>query len=96
MEAHDWFDGSLHVVGMFVSGDPLRSPGPQGEQQTDSSFLVWLNADDSPVEVTVPKNDGVAPGEVVLSTCADHPHGTPVGPGDVLTLGARTVVVLRH
>ena len=26
MEAHDWFDDSLRVIGMFVSGDPLRSP----------------------------------------------------------------------
>jgi hypothetical protein len=33
---------------------------------------------------------------VVLSTCADHPTGTPVEAGDVLTFGARTVVVLRQ
>jgi hypothetical protein len=33
---------------------------------------------------------------VVLSTCADHPAGTPVEAGDVLTFGARTVVVLRQ
>ena len=30
--------------GMFVSGDPLRSPGPHGEQLRDKSFLLWLNA----------------------------------------------------
>ena len=23
----------LHVVGMFVSGDPLRSPGPRGDKK---------------------------------------------------------------
>ncbi len=94
MEAHDWYDDSLHVIGMFVSGDPLRSPGPHGEQQRDSSFLIWLNADDGPVEVTLPKNDWVRSGEVVLSTCADHPIGTPVEAGDVLTFGPRTVVVV--
>jgi glycogen operon protein len=81
---------------MFVSGDPLRSPGPHGEQQRDSSFLIWLNADDEPVEVTLPKNDWVSSGEVVLSTCADHPTGTPIAAGDVLTFGPRTVVVLCH
>ncbi len=86
MEAHDWYDESLHVIGMFVSGDPLRSPGPQGEQQRDSSFLIWLNADDDPAEVTLPKNDWVESGEVVLSTCADHPIGTPVDAGETLDL----------
>ena len=93
MEAHDWFDDGLRALGMFVSGDPLRSPGPRGEQERDSSFLTWFNSDDDPVEVTLPKNEWVQSGEVVLSTCADHPIGTPVAAGEVLTLGPRTVVV---
>ncbi len=46
-------------IGMFVSGDPLRSPGPHGEQQLDTSFLLWLNAGDDAVEVTLPENDWV-------------------------------------
>jgi glycogen debranching enzyme GlgX len=96
MEAQDWFDDSLRVVGMFVSGDPLRSPGPRGEQQRDSSFMIWLNSADEAVEVTLPKNEWVQEGQVVLSTCADHPVGTPVDAGDVLTFGPRTVVVLRQ
>ena len=53
---------SLHVVGMFVSGDPLRSPGPHGEQQRDSSFMIWLNSDDEAVEITLPENDWVQSG----------------------------------
>ena len=44
MTGDDWDDDELGVVGMFVSGDPLRSPGPRGEQQLDSSFLIWLNS----------------------------------------------------
>ncbi len=32
----DWDDTRLHMIGMFVSGDPLRDPGPRGEQQHDS------------------------------------------------------------
>ena len=83
-------------VGMFVSGDPLRSPGPHGEQQVDSSFVIWFNAGADAVEVTLPENDWVQAGEVVLSTDPDLPVGTPVHAGDVLTLGARTVVVLRE
>jgi glycogen debranching enzyme GlgX len=96
MTGEDWADNDLNIVGMFVSGDPLRSPGPHGEQQWDSSFLIWLNAEADPVDVTVPQESWFAAGEVVVSTCADHPVGTPVKAGDVLSLGGRTVVVLRE
>jgi glycogen debranching enzyme GlgX len=89
----DWHDDKLHVVGMFVSGDPLRSPGPRGEQQRDSSFLIWLNSSADPVEVTLPENEWVKSGEVVLSTDPALDRGTHVAAGDVLTLAARTVVV---
>ena len=92
MTESDWHDNSLQVVGMFVSGDPLRAPGPRGEQERDSSFLIWLNSGDR-VEVTLPENEWVKSGEVVLSTDPDLDHGTPVAAGDVLSLGARTVVV---
>jgi len=96
MGAQDWFDESLHVIGMFVSGDPLRSPGPRGEQQRDSSFMIWLNSADEPVEVTLPKNDWVQTGEVVLSTDADNSAGMPVHAGEVVTLGPKTVMMLRQ
>ena len=95
MTGDDWADDALSVVGMLVTGDPLRSPGPRGEQQWDASFLIWLNGEPDPVEVTMPA-DGVKPGEVVVSTCPDHPVGTEVAPGASLLLDGRTVVVLRE
>ncbi len=96
MGGDDWHDESLGVVGMFVSGDPLRSPGPHGEQQVDRSFMIWLNAGGEPVEVVVPLNQWHQTGEVVLSTDADLPAGTPITAGACLVLGARTVVVMRQ
>jgi glycogen operon protein len=96
MSGDDWADNELSVVGMLVTGDPLRSPGPRGEQLWDSSFLTWLNAEADPVKVTMPVADWERPGEVVVSTCPHHPVGTVVEPGEVLTLDARTVVVLEE
>jgi glycogen operon protein len=96
MTGDDWADNELSVVGMLVTGDPLRSPGPRGEQQWDSSFLTWLNAEAEPAEVTMPTDVWERTGEVVVSTCPDHPVGTKASPGEVLTLGARSVVVVRE
>ncbi len=95
MTGDDWADDALSVVGMLVTGDPLRSPGPHGEQQWDASFLIWLNAEAEPVKVTMPEDGWEDAGEVVVSTCPEHPVGTVVEEGEALTLDARTVVVIR-
>jgi glycogen operon protein len=95
MTGDDWADNELSVVGMLVTGSPLRSPGPRGEQQWDSSFLIWLNAEADAVKVTMPAGVWDSDGEVVVSTCPEHPTGTAVASGESLTLDGRTVVVVR-
>ena len=96
MTQPDWYDGRLTALGMFVSGDPLRSPGPHGEQQHDSSFLMWFNSGADEVELTLPRNQWVNHGEVVLSTDPQHQIGDPVASGDVLPLEGRSILVLRQ
>ena len=81
---------------MLVTGDPLRSPGPRGEQQWDDSFLIWLNAEADPVTVTLPDEHWDHTGEVVVSTCPGCPVGATVEAGGSLTLEGRTVVVLQE
>jgi glycogen debranching enzyme GlgX len=95
MSEKDWYDDGLHVIGMFLSGTPLRSPGPRGEQQHDSSFLLWLNAQGTACEVRLPENDWIADGQVVLSTDPDNPVGTRVRTGTDVTVGARSLLLLR-
>jgi len=96
MDADDWHDVGLTTLGMFVSGKPLRAPGPHGEQQVDASFVLWFVSGNDPVTVQLPENEWVHNGEVVLSTDPAHPVGTPVKTGEELTLGGWTVVVLRE
>jgi glycogen debranching enzyme GlgX len=95
MTEADWYDESLHTFGMFVSGSPLRAPGPRGEELRDSSFLMWFNAHPEPGKAVVPANEWVDAGEVVLSTDDTHPVGERVRAGDTLYLEPRTLVVLR-
>jgi glycogen debranching enzyme GlgX len=95
MRQADWYDDELRSVCMFVSGDPLRSPGHRGEQQHDRSFMIWLHGSPDPLEVRLPENQWVRDGEVVLSTDPDLPPGTRVSAGQELTLAGRSVLVLR-
>ncbi|WP_240181698.1 glycogen debranching protein GlgX [Nocardioides sp. 616] len=96
MSTEDWYDESIRVVGMFVSGNPLRSPGPRGEQLHDKSFVVWLNSEPEPVEVTFPENQWVQEGEIVLSTDTDNPPGTLVTAGQTVRLQGCSGVVVRQ
>ena len=96
MSSVDWRDDSVKVIGMFVLGDPLRFPGPRGEQLRDKSFMIWLNSGPDPVELTMTENAWVAAGEVVLSTDTTNPIGTTVKSGQQLTQEGRSVLVLRQ
>ena len=96
MTEADWFDESLHTFGMFVSGDPLRAPGPHGEPTRDSSFLLWFNAHADPGKAKLPANQWVSSGEVVLSTDAGHPVGEVLSAGEVVDIEPRSLVVLRE
>ncbi|MDR6209892.1 glycogen debranching enzyme GlgX [Nocardioides zeae] len=95
MRAEDWHDGNLRAVGMFVSGAPLRAPGPCGEQQVDASFVIWFNAGHEPVHLLLPENDWVQEGAVVLSTDGELPPGTPVKAGDHFEVRSRSVLVIQ-
>jgi glycogen operon protein len=81
---------------MFLNGAPLRYPGPRGEQIRDKSFMIWLNAGNDDVKLTLPDNKWVHHGEVVLSTNAEIAVGTPAVTGSTLELQAHSVLVLRQ
>jgi glycogen operon protein len=96
MTIEDWYDSSLLTIGMFVSGSPLRAPGPRGERLVDLSFLLWLHAHDVPGKAVMPVQEWVQRGEVVLSTALSHAAGTVVRAGDVLDVEPRSLLVLRE
>src|SRR3954470_11173306 len=96
MTEADWFDDRLRAFGMFVSGDPLRAPGPRGEQLRDLSFLLWFNAHAQPVKAKIPRNRWGSAGEVVLSTDAGPPVGERIGAGEVIDSEPRSIIVLRQ
>jgi glycogen operon protein len=95
MTREDWQDGGLRAIGMFVSGSPLRAPGPRGEVQQDSSFLLWLNGGEASADCVQPANQWVQAGTVVLSTDDLLPPGTTVKAGETLQLSPRALVLLQ-
>jgi glycogen operon protein len=95
MTEEDWFDERLHTFGMFVSGDPLRAPGPRGEVLRDASFMIWFNAHPDAGKVTLPYR-WIPQAEVVLSTDEHHPVGSRIQAGSVFSVAPRSLVVLQE
>src|SRR5581483_6433166 len=46
MARRDW-DSGEPVLGMFLNGSEIPTPGPRGEEISDDSFLLLFNADDA-------------------------------------------------
>jgi glycogen operon protein len=53
MAARDWDEGTP-VVGMFLNGEEITTPGPRGERIVGDSFLILFNAHHEDVTFTLP------------------------------------------
>jgi glycogen operon protein len=95
MELHDWQDGELQTLGMWIDGADVRSHPPP--PATDS-WLLMLHAGAHPIMVTLPGREYGERYEPVLDT--GSPDGGPAHPrnrrpGARMTVPARTLLVFR-
>ncbi|HEY9412809.1 MAG TPA: glycogen debranching protein GlgX [Jiangellaceae bacterium] len=89
-----WHDSSATTLGMFLSGDGIRSRNRHGERIVDDSFLLWLHAGAEPIDVTLAAQPWADAYDVVLAT-ADDTAATGYQAGATLTLPPRSALLLR-
>jgi isoamylase len=90
MTGRDWEHGEA-VLGMFLNGDAIPTPGSHGEQITDDSFVLLFNAHAENREFVLPRKRMGARWELEL--CTDDPEALAGSRG----YGARDqIVVPRH
>ena len=95
MTENEWHDGSLRTMGMFLSGDGIRSRGPHGERIVGDSFLLWLHAGADPIDVTLPDLDWAQTYDVALDTAGARTPQERHKAGDAVTIPARSCLLLR-
>ncbi|WMX44427.1 glycogen debranching protein GlgX [Streptomyces roseicoloratus] len=99
MTARDWQAAHARALTVFLNGNAISEPGPQGERISDDSFLLMFNASSQELEFEVPDSHGEC-WKVVVDT--SHPEGMPPeeGPrmaaGERVTLAPLTLTVLRR
>ncbi len=99
MSPADWWKGYARSVMMFLNGERLPYPDRRGRPILDDSFLLVFNAHHERLDFTIPPADYGTWWAVELDTALDDAAadaGDTFVPGDVLTVAARSVLLLRR
>jgi isoamylase len=54
MSRRDWGRDDLRTLGVFLNGEEIPGPGPDGERVLDDTFVLLLNAHHEPAEFRLP------------------------------------------
>jgi glycogen operon protein len=99
MTRNDWQDGAAgKVLGMFLNGEEIATPGPHGERIVDDSFIALFNAHHEDRTFTLPNRRFGLRWELELSTADPslEPGAFSVEAHGQVELVARSLVLLRR
>jgi isoamylase len=54
MTQEQWEIGYAKSIAMFLNGNRIPNPGPQGQKMSDDSFLIFFNASTEAIDFTLP------------------------------------------
>ncbi|MDJ0736353.1 MAG: glycogen debranching protein GlgX [Nostocaceae cyanobacterium] len=98
MTEEQWNSGYAKAIGIFLNGQEIGTPGPQGQRIIDDSFLLLFNAHYEMLEFTLPK--GLKDWEWLTIIDTTKPRFVVRGKryfDDIpIPVSARSIVVLRQ
>ena len=95
MAGDDWGNDFGRAVSLFVNGEGIRERGQYGQRHVDSSFLLFFNAHDAPIEFHTPPAEYGEKWEKVIETAEPEPNGlSVVEAGSAIVVPDRSLIVL--
>jgi isoamylase len=98
MTAADWSDEGARAIGLYLDGSDDPDRAADGTPLLDDDFLVFVNAWWEPLDFVLPVTREQASWRIDVDTydpaAPGSPTAAPRGPGDHVTIGPRSVVVL--
>jgi isoamylase len=96
MTEEDWRTGFAKSLGIFLNGEGIGSPGPQGERLVDRNFVLLFNAHHEPLEFKLPQSFARHWQKVLDTNVAVLPEPLEeIGANAAIAIVSRSVVVLR-
>jgi glycogen operon protein len=98
MSRRDWRNPDLRNLGVFLNGEELPNPGPNGEPVIDDSFVLLINAGHEDVQFRLPaRRFGNRWRQVISTAEPDAPEGHRSWPArSEVPLTARSMLLLRR
>src|SRR5919202_901023 len=100
MTDEQWDVGYAKSIGVFLDGNQIPSPGPQGQRISDDSFLLFFNAHYETMEFALPTVFGLEEKQWTVEIDTKEPRFVPekkVYTGNqAVPVVARSLVVLRR
>ena len=96
MSDNDWNRGYARSLSVFLNGKAIPTPGPQGEQVEDDSFLLLFNAHTESVTFTVPEDLHGFDWRVMLDTSREVTCADLIGPNDSWPVEGWSIVLLEQ
>ncbi|GAA3334900.1 glycogen debranching protein GlgX [Amorphoplanes nipponensis] len=95
MAGDDWGNDFGRAVALFVNGEGIRERGQYGQRHVDSSFLLFFNAHDAPIEFHTPPAEYGEKWEKVIETAEPSPdRPSVVEAGSSILVPDRSLIVL--
>ena len=98
MTEADWANPELRALGLQLAGDAIEERGAHGERSVDDTFVLLLNAQETPVSFVLPIDQDMLDWELVLCTdgpLIHSPYPTLHGQ-EPYALPARSLALLRR
>ena len=95
MSPDDWDTPVARSLGVFLNGQGISGKDARGQRITDLNFLLYFNAHDEDVKVTLPAKEYAPKWDLVIDTAGAYADSDPVAADTQLTVAAKSMVVLR-
>ncbi|WP_066295838.1 glycogen debranching protein GlgX [Arthrobacter luteolus] len=96
MQPEDWDSQLGRSLGVFLNGQEIRGSDRRGQRITDLNFLLYFNADDDAVTVTLPSKEHGDLWDQVIDTAGEYADSEPVTADAKISVAAKSMVVLRQ
>jgi isoamylase len=95
MSEKHWGEGLAKSLGVFIHGRSISTPGPDGEHVIDNGYFLIFHAHHEPLDFTVPGDGWTDNWVLELDTGSGWSDGgETIQPGGVVSVDARSIVVL--
>ncbi|WP_054953609.1 glycogen debranching protein GlgX [Flaviflexus massiliensis] len=94
MQEEDWNTSFARSVMIYLNGAAISEPDERGRPVIDDDLLILISADDQAIDFRIPGKEYGSTWHEVINTAHDDVEERQYGPGNILAVEGRSIVIL--